>query len=862
MAKNAGTKRGKSKNDTPREEQIKDIREFSHYAYLKYKAGTNPDKIRKQIDDKITSLEGKSLEDYISFLEGEKEYYQTPSDYPYIIDKVKKAIEWQENSGIHDDDFLRKIMGLYWIRYAEKSSNPSLFDKAIECLDESLRLNPKSHDAIRLKGVALSGKKNFDAAIVCYSESLLYKDDDYLTYINFGNALAEKECLEDAVQKFETAIHLNNHDYDVHNNLGITRYRLKEYEKAIVHFTFVLKYISPKNFNALHLIGLSYYSMKDYQKAIEYYDQALEIIPDSKPVLYNKSLAITHLPDNELRDKDNHTAFFNHFVSALNVDIKNNVKLYCDFCKSAYLNPDDGSILSRLDCQQNDVEKQIEFYKNNEDHFEKKSREYQDKIRSEKAKYTKLLVRSSRMPHNRSLLFFLRKWNSYTPAIPAYDRISVGGGYFIWHEKIGIVIDPGYNFLENFYRAGGSIADIDIIILTHSHDDHTIQLEQLVSLLIKYNDEKPDAEKKKVQFFMSVGTFQKFAGIIDLSNEVFARRFTVLNVNDTVRLTNKNGEDIGNFIALPTYHYEICSHDYGVGLLFRLFSIGQSTDVKLILMTSDTGLVPLDKNAKNGAVPLTDYKDEDVIYNRYLGILNGQKVNLMLLHIGSIKEREMTARKPLLDIVKEHVKAKQNLNNLKNEEIPEEERIQKKEELEHQRDSYYPNHLGWTGVLEVVAKCNPNVAVISEWGEELKRFRCDLVRQLEEVVKHYEIWATPKIRSGFCEQSHETPRIIPGDLSLVYSILDETFLDVCSVLEKYKIDTWCPYAKIDFIPASDDNPSDLYYFAKSDGEQIDNLAKRDFFLANREDIIDCFVHYQRHQKALYFGNETGNTDNA
>jgi len=599
-----------------------------------------------------------------------------PPNYQNAITKVEKATKWQKNNDLHGDDFLWKIQGLCWIRHAENSSDSTLFDTALGCLERSLKLNRKNHDTIRLKGVALSGKGEFDAAIACYIESLSYQDD-YLTYINWGNALAEKKCLDEAIQKFEFAIQLNCHiDYDAHNNLGIAYYRLNKYKKAIECFTFVLNNISssnfeahhnlgivyyrlrkyresikhflsvldgtlPNNFDVLCLTGFSYHKSKDYRKAIEYYDMALKVCTDSKPVLYNKSLAITRLSEADPQNHGCSMELLDHFVEALTIDAENNAKLYCDFCRYASLNPD--GILPRLGDQRAKVASEIEFYKNNENNFETKSQEYQDLIKSEKAKYTKLLIRSSRMPSNRSLLFFLRKWNSYTPAIPAYDRISVGGGYFIWHEKIGIVIDPGYNFLENFYRAGGSIADIDIIIITHSHDDHTIQLEQLVSLLIKYNDEKSDAERKKVHFFLSLGVFQKFAGIIDLSSDVFAHRFTVLNVNDTVRLTNKNGEDIGNFTALPTYHYEICSHDYGIGLLFRLFPVGQSTELKLILMTSDTGLVPFDKNEKNGAVPLTNYEDKDIIYNRYLDILNGQKVNLMLLHIGSIKEHATDA---------------------------------------------------------------------------------------------------------------------------------------------------------------------------------------------------------------------------
>jgi glyoxylase-like metal-dependent hydrolase (beta-lactamase superfamily II) len=38
--------------------------------------------------------------------------------------------------------------------------------------------------------------------------------------------------------------------------------------------------------------------------------------------------------------------------------------------------------------------------------------------------------------------------------------------------SFGIVIDPGGGYIENLYRCGFSLADIDMIIVTHDHADH------------------------------------------------------------------------------------------------------------------------------------------------------------------------------------------------------------------------------------------------------------------------------------------------------------------------------------------------------------------------------------------------------
>jgi hypothetical protein len=50
-------------------------------------------------------------------------------------------------------------------------------------------------------------------------------------------------------------------------------------------------------------------------------------------------------------------------------------------------------------------------------------------------------------------------------------------------RPIGIVVDPGPDFIENLYRTDFSLSDIDMIIVTHDHVDHLNSLESLLSLM-------------------------------------------------------------------------------------------------------------------------------------------------------------------------------------------------------------------------------------------------------------------------------------------------------------------------------------------------------------------------------------------
>jgi tetratricopeptide (TPR) repeat protein len=132
-------------------------------------------------------------------------------------------------------------------------------------------------------------------------------------------------------------------------------------------------------------------------------------------------------------------------------------------------------------------------------------------MENEHHRRNEFLSPQSNLDHVRSILMILRKWNSYTPAIPSVnDERNPGGGYFIWHNGHGTVIDPGYNFIENYFNAGCRICDIDNIVITHAHNDHTNDFEALRALLFEYNAEAAKyGIQKKVSIYMNNGAYKK-----------------------------------------------------------------------------------------------------------------------------------------------------------------------------------------------------------------------------------------------------------------------------------------------------------------------------------------------------------------
>ena len=86
-------------------------------------------------------------------------------------------------------------------------------------------------------------------------------------------------------------------------------------------------------------------------------------------------------------------------------------------------------------------------------------------------------------------LVCMRRYSSFFPFLPRPSAFRVlGGGYFVrvtehGSEPFGIAIDPGPNFLDNLYRCGYGISDINMIVVTHDHADHVAALDALLSLM-------------------------------------------------------------------------------------------------------------------------------------------------------------------------------------------------------------------------------------------------------------------------------------------------------------------------------------------------------------------------------------------
>jgi len=331
----------------------------------------------------------------------------------------------------------------------------------------------------------------------------------------------------------------------------------------------------------------------------------------------------------------------------------------------------------------------------------------------------------SRFRPDESFLLVLREWNSFTPAIPDEGEAARGGGYFIRHKGTGIVIDPGFDFLEIFHEAGGRLCDIDHIVITHAHNDHTADLEAILTLLYEFNDKhKNDPDRqKKVKLYLSQGAARKLSGIIQLRGCSYISEVVTLNRG---RSDEPQRIPITHEIALtvlPAYHDDVVTADYSVGLGFQFdFPDGH----RRVIFTGDTAVLP-GKDSPQTPIHAT-YPEP---------FREPGSADLVVAHIGSIEPYELEG--PL-----------GTLSGPERAYVPPES-----------PKTFYDKHLGLRGTFLVFYALRPKAGLVSEFGEEMKSIWIKAVRAIGQKLRDLPPQPIP---------------VFAGDPIIIYNIAKGTFL--------------------------------------------------------------------------------------
>ncbi len=685
------------------------------------------------------------------------------------LDRAEEAIEFFDQAlAIKPDDYdslSNKGVSLNQLDRAEE---------AIELFDQVLAMKPNDYHSLGNKGTTFSKLGREDEAIELFDEALAIKPDDYHSLRQKGASLSKLGRDDEAIELFDQALAIKPDDYDSLRNKGVSLSKLDRKDEAIELFDQALA-IKPDDYHSLRNKGVSFSKLGREEEANELFDQALAIKSDDYHTLREKGASLSKLDQTEealdcleraLRiEPDDANAWgwksktledCEDFIGALYAmkksrefnkrkDFQDYIEYKISFLEKKIADLNRGVMDKAVEEEDDIFAKVIEAFREGDDKILKTIAENEEKLKAFTSE-----ERSIPSENKVSFLSVLRKWNSYTPVLPSTKGDNRGGGYFLHilgkdgAEGRGIVIDPGFNFVENFYEEGFKAADIDAVLISHAHNDHTVDLEAIITLIKKINDnikdETGEEGEKRIDLFLNLGTFQKYSGWLSLKDSETINEVTVLHAGKTYDLSDQyNGLVIH---AVKAKHDEIISDQYCLGFILELEGCR-------IALTGDTG-----------------WKVDGSIARPYME----KDIDLMIAHLGSIKEIEF-------DYIKKNTPAEK-------------------------QKCLYSNHLGILGMGAMLNCVKPKLAVISEFGEELRPLRKSIAEKFTTVL--------------------EKTRCLPGDVGLHVQIPD---LSVYCIVHR----DFVPFEEVKVFGGREE--SYVYYYKDSESahekEEIHERARKD-----------------------------------
>ncbi len=404
-----------------------------------------------------------------------------------------------------------------------------------------------------------------------------------------------------------------------------------------------------------------------------------------------------------------------------------------------------------------------------------------DQMKKNTDEFVKNVVGTSKIHYRgkgeiKGIFNVLRRWNSFTPTLRSPVNPSKGGGYFLHFsyndETCGIVIDPGYNFLENFFSQGFKIGDIDVVLVSHAHPDHTDNLPSILSLFYAMNERlreysyKKNKNKKNLTLVLSPGVFEHYTRIIKPSEEVLKDIIVVHSkggdLKDSYNFKSKDNKIKIKIEAFGTSHHDLSQFQ---SLGFRVIV----NDEKIIGYTGDA-------------------KWDSETWPKHL-----QECSIICAHLGSIVN--VLDKKDFCNtFCYEHDKKCKNKayqDDCKGSKFSKVNVTRRGKSIEQTQKE---NHLYLAGLASFFNSffkkdTKLKLGIISEFGEELKYgIRMDLYYKFNDWLK------------DIIGENKENPRFLPGDIGLEVDVFTGDIL--CHCCNRFVKRDWIyptPYGKEEAI---------------------------------------------------------------
>lgn len=176
--------------------------------------------------------------------------------------------------------FLNKQIRRY-IGKGKRYFSQNKFDKAIQCFDKAIEINPNIAEIYVYRG-DVNYIIDEEQAIKDYTKAITLNPKSLKAYYSRGllYEVAFSECSK-AIKDYTKAIEINSNNYNVYNCRANVYMQVEEYDKATDDFLKLLIFTkNPKNkidlYNVYYKLGHLNLKQKLYKSAIEFYNESLK----------------------------------------------------------------------------------------------------------------------------------------------------------------------------------------------------------------------------------------------------------------------------------------------------------------------------------------------------------------------------------------------------------------------------------------------------------------------------------------------------------------------------------------------------------------------------------------------------------